>query len=878
MELLERATFLETLGEYADEAVRGQGRLVLVTGEAGIGKTALLDAFATQRPELRWLRGACDGGFTPRPLGPLFEIATADGDGLLEQFRSGADRNTLFATSLERLGTAGRPTAVVVEDVHWADEATLDWLGYLARRLTGLPTLVLLSYRDQDVGARSPLRSALAAIATQRATRRMSLPPLTPRAVLSLTEARGRSDAEAIYQLTGGNPFYVSELLSNPHEGVPSSVSDVEAARTALLTDDARQLVWAAAILGQPSSATAIARVAGREPAHLDEGLATGGLVSTPWPGKAGGPGSAAGLFGFRHELARLAVEAKVPAYRATQLHAAAFQWFTEAPEPDQARLAHHADAAGLAEQALSHATLAAREAAALSSTTEAAAQFTRAVRYSGSATDAERAELHEGLASALSLMDRWAEALEPRELAVGFARATGDLEQLCRNLRGLAITRWRLCDGESFRDLVEEIFTMMRGAPLSSEKVMAYTYQAGLLSDLGRPDDSIAMAQECVAMARELGSDELYAGMLQDLGWSRINHGLDGWSQMEEALALSRDGGFQRDAARAYTNLYQVAIDHLKVAEYEWVFVDGDAYNLECEMPTFRWCLLGSRVMALVRMGRLAEAVDLCTMLLAQPISPVNRLHVLIGMGPALSRLGDGRAVDRLAECRELADANGEPYWQAFTAAGLLQHVWLTGADEDHGAWCLDVWGRSAHEGPWTRAELALWLWRTGLLSEPPPADAPGPYALEFAGDARGAAAAWQELGCPFEAAAALLASVDEDDLRRGFDLFSSIGSAPGAALARRRLKGAGARGIPRGPRATTTAHPNGLTAREQEVLALVGDGLSNREVGARLFISERTVDHHVASALTKLGAASRTEAVALTRNAEMGTVASAI
>ena len=871
MELLERGRFLQTLGEYADDAVRGQGRLVLVAGEAGIGKTALLEAFAAQRTDLRWLRGGCDGGFTPRPLGPLFEIAMADGDGLLDQFRSGADRNTLFATSLERLGTHGRPTAVVVEDVHWADEATLDWLGYLARRLTSLPTLVLLTYRDEDVSAESPLRSALAALATQRGTRRMNLPPLSPRAVASLAQASGRSDASAIHRLSSGNPFYVEELLSNPSAHVPSTVSDVVAARMALLTDDARQLVWAAAVLGQPASAQAIAGVAGREPAHLDECLASGGLVPS------GGPGDPVRLFGFRHELARLAVETNVPAYRGTQLHAAAYAWFAQAPEPDHARLAHHADAAGLTDEALLHATRAAREAAALASTTEAVAQFTRAVRHAGAATDAERAELHEGLALALALMDRWEDSLQPRQAAVDFARASGDLERLCRNLRALAVTRWRLCDGEGYRDLVEEIFTMMRDAPLSAEKVLAYTYRAGVLSDLGLRAEGVAMEERCLAMSLELGSDEMYASSLQNLGWERINQGLDGWGQMEEALALSRDGGFQRDAARGYSNLYQAAIDHLRFREYEWVYEEGVAYNQECEMPTFWWCLLGSRVTALLRMGRLTDAVDLCTMMLAEQISPVNRLHVLTGMGPALARLGDARAVVRLAECRELAEANGEPYWQAFTAVGMLQHAWLTGADFTDEAWVMDLWRRAAHEGSWTRAELALWLHRTGLLAKVP-ADAPGPYAHEFADDPRGAAAAWQELGCPFEAAAALMASTDEDDLRRGLDLFTSIGSTSGAALARRRLKEAGARGIPRGPRPTTTAHPAGLTAREQQVLALVGDGLSNREVGVRLFISERTVDHHVASVLTKLGAASRTEAVAMADAAEMGTVATAI
>jgi DNA-binding CsgD family transcriptional regulator/tetratricopeptide (TPR) repeat protein len=875
VELLERGPFLQTLGEYADDAVRGLGRLVLVSGEAGIGKTALLDTFAAQRPDLRWLRGACDGGFTPRPLGPLFEIATADGDGLLEQFRSGADRNTLFASSLERLGTVGRTTAVVVEDLHWADEATLDWLGYLARRLTTLPTVVLLTYRDEDVGAESPLRSALAAMAPQRATRRMSLPPLTSSAVAALAQAHGRPDAEAIHRLTGGNPFYVGELLSNPAQEVPATVSDVVAARTALLSDDARQLVWAAAVLGQPASAAVIARVAGREPAHLDECLASGGLVP------AGGPLDPVRLFGFRHELARLAVEAKVPAYRGTQLHAAAYEWFQRDPETQRARLAHHAEAAGLTKEALEHAIAAAREATALFSNREAAAQYQRAAKYLDTASDEVRLTVHEGLATALSNMDHWQEALDPRRHAVELARGCADRDRLSLNLRALALTLWRLCDAAGANACLDEMYALMVDAPPSHEKIRALSHYSGRLQENGEMARARAMVEEALSLALQLGNTQAYAYVLQNLGFDEIYAGEDGWSHMVEAVRLSREGGFQRDAACGYANLYQAAVDHLRIPEYEWAFVEGDTYNQEIEMATFTWCLRASRGTALLRLGRLTEAVDYDESILREHVSPVNRLHVLTSLVPALARQGRADTGERLAELRDLAVRNGEPYWNVLTAVAALQAAWLAGATFDEWDWADAVWDRSQDESPWVRGELAVWMTRCGHPVDAP--DTPEHVRRELDGEPASAATAWERLGCPFEAAAALMASDDEDDLRRGLDLFTQVDSTPGASIARRRLKDAGARGIPRGPRSTTTAHPNGLTAREQQVLALVGDGLSNREVAARLFISERTVDHHVAAVLTKLGASSRTEAVSLSRagidmSTEMGTVAPAI
>ena len=160
----------------------------------------------------------------------------------------------------------------------------------------------------------------------------------------------------------------------------------------------------------------------------------------------------------------------------------------------------------------------------------------------------------------------------------------------------------------------------------------------------------------------------------------------------------------------------------------------------------------------------------------------------------------------------------------------------------------------------PWTLGSLSIWLARLAARTDLP--SLPEPYALEIAGDHRGAAAAWEGLGRSYDAALALLGATDEAGLREALATFDGLGAQAAAAAARRRMKEAGIRAIPRGPRAATRAAPAGLTAREQEVLALLADGLADREISERLVISERTVHHHVSAVLSKIGVSSRTAA----------------
>jgi DNA-binding CsgD family transcriptional regulator/tetratricopeptide (TPR) repeat protein len=844
MELLEREPFLGALGDYATDARSGSGRLVVITGEAGIGKTALVDAFRASDPDLRWLWGACDGGFTPRPLGPVYDIAAAAGGRLRELCSPQVDRNELFAAFAELLADEG-PFGIVVEDLQWADEATLDWLSHVSRRLAHLPALVLVTCRDDEPGDDGLLADVMGRLAAHSSTRRVHLDRLSADAVGALAQGH---DVAHLHSLTGGNPFYVGEVVAMGGGKVPPSVADVVKARVRRHSPPAQRILAAAAVLGRPASASLLAAVAGVPPAAVDECHASGTLLE-----------DGQNLV-FRHELTRRAVEESVPHVQAAELHRIAFLALQQAGA-DPAELTHHAVGAGDVEATLRYAPLAGRAAASASAHREAVVQFRRALAHADRLTIEERADLEEAVADSLSVRDEWQDAEPYWRRAIELRRTLGDPVGLSRCLRGYGRCVWRLCRTAECRGAEEEAYALMRDHDDCEERALVFYIRAN--AEDVTPDDRRYAIDECTRIGKDLGNDVLVGrALLAGAFAESATTGEIDFAALEQALEHGKRSGDAYLTAGVYTNMHEAIVDQLRFDAYPGIYEDALGYCLDHEQHTFSVCLRGSRSIELVRRGSNQEAIDLALLTMEETISPVNRMHLMIGLVRAGFRLGRPEARGWLDDLWALASGNDETFWLVNVATAAAEAAWLSGDERLVDDAVLTAYARGLSDDPWVQGDLMSWLVRLGRpvdTSRPLPA----PYSLEVAGEYAAAADRWRELGCPFEEAAALTSTGHHEAMRRASEIFADLGAAPAGANVRRLLHEQGIRlPAPRGPRAATAAHPAGLTAREAEVLEVLREGLTNAEIAQRLFLSPRTVDHHVSSILAKLGVSSRADA----------------
>ncbi|HEY7271531.1 MAG TPA: LuxR C-terminal-related transcriptional regulator [Actinoplanes sp.] len=851
--LLERSYHLSVLHDAASTtAAERQGVLVLLGGEAGGGKTALLRHFAGAcAPAGRVLWGSCDPLFTPRPLGPFLDIAQDVGGELGELVAAGA-KPYAIAAALVRAAQAAHGTIIVLEDLHWADEATLDVLSLLGRRITAIPALVVATYRDDELDRTHPLRRLLGELRSTTSIRRLTADPLSPDAVAALATPRV-VDADELYRVTAGNPFFVSEVLAAPGSDIPSTVRDAVLARAFRLSGAATAVLEAVSIALPQAELWLLDAVATDSAAGLEECLSSGVLEARP-----------AGV-GFRHELARMAIEESLPPHRRIALHRRAVQALTDpaAGTVDLARLAYHAEEAGDGEAVLRFAPEAARHAASIGAHRESAAQYARALRFADALPTDARAVLLEGRSYECYLTDQSAPSIEALEHAIAHWRTSGNRMREGAALSQLSRRLWCAGRTQDAATAGHEAIRLLEGSPPGSELAEAYTGMSSLYLNNEWLDETIAWGRRALDLADACGDTAVTVHSLNNMGTMELLAGLpEGREKLERSLALAEQAGLEEHVGRAYIH-FGWAMTRIRAYELEPVLDRGVKVCRDLGLETWALYVIAGRARLHLDRGRWNDAATDAGAVLRDASSvPLLRLQALTVLGLVRARRGDPQQWAPLDEALALLEDHDELQYSAPVATARAEAAWLSGRAAEVDGMTREVLAAAVERrAAWIIGELG-WLRRLAGVRESLP-DLVEPYAAQLAGHGSDAAARWTRIGCPYDAAFALVESDDEADLRSALAEFQRLGARPAAAIVARRLREHGVRDVPRGPRAETEHHPARLTRREAEVLVYVQQGASNAEIAARLYLSEKTVHHHVSAILRKLDVGSRGQAV---------------
>jgi DNA-binding CsgD family transcriptional regulator len=856
MEFLEREPQLQVLKSALSEARAGTGRIALVNGEAGIGKSTLVSQFTNSyRNAVRVLWGGCDPLFTPRPLGPLHDIAPQMGGSFPALLSSAAPPNSIFSAVLEEFQR--RPAIVVVEDVHWADEATLDLLRFLGRRAAQTSALLVLTYRDDELSPRHPLRTLLGDFAASPAARRLPLPPLSEQAVRSMIGDTG-VDPTALYQQTRGNPFYVTEVLANPDASLPATIRDVVLARAAKLSASGHAVLEAAAVIGERVPLWLLEQVTGAEAPAAEECMAIGMLYAHETE------------LAFRHELARQAIYEMISPSRRQVLHRLVLDALITSPatRQDLARLTHHAEAARDRGAILAYAPAAASVASGAGAHREAASLYKLAIEQADDLPLPERAALFEEYSIECDVIDERPTAISARRQAADLWQQAGDLLKYGDSLGKLALLLHLVGEGEEAAKVNKTAINALKPLPPNLELVTVYNSQAVLFLAKQENEEGVKLAENAIKLIHQLDNLDKLPRLVETLGlcWLHLDHAR-GIEHLERSLDLAIEYGQSMRIANSYANLSSVYVEFFQLARAKQFIASALAYVAERDLKFARMYITAWQAQLYLLQGHWQKAEEAAGEVLQSPETSIgSRGPALMALGRLRARRGDREADSALAESLELLFSLGFGQREGLVRTALAEAAWLAGDPETTLKEARVVYDRALRQHhPWVAGELAYWRWKCGERVELLEWMAQ-PYILQIRGDWQAAADAWEALGCPYEQARAL-ALGDVEAQAAALQMFEQLGARPAADEARRKLQAAGVRSIPRGPRQATLENPYQLTNRQMQVLALLTENLTNAEIAARLVISPKTAGHHVSAVLARLNVKSREQAAELAR-----------
>lgn len=852
-ELLEREPALGALDEALAAAARGRGSIALIAGEPGIGKTALVTAFAHgAAARCRVLLGICDDLATPRPLGAFRELDETFNGPLAEWLRRGRVPDAFPTLLLEELRAGQDPTLLIIEDVHWADQATIDALTVVGRRLRDMPVLLILTLRAGELASHPPLLAALDAL-QRTPTLHVQLGPLSHAAV----ERLAGEQSEAVYALSGGNPFFVTELVAHQGE-LPPSLANAVLGRVARLGNASRGLL------------ELIAMVPGRVPIPVLDLLDPGWALAAEDAERHELLTVDHAHVRYRHELTRAAVRSSVPLGRRRLLHRRVLCALQEVGA-DAADLVHHAEAAGLHDVVAEHALVAAREAEALGSSREAFAHYVRATASTERLDEEDEAALWEGLARTAHLVGRTREAVESLTRAILLHQERGRQDEAGRCTASRAHLHWFQGEGRAaWQDACAAIRELELTGP-AVELARAYLTASELAMLSGRKVDAVRWAERALRLGRNDGTLRVRA--MTSIGAARLQSDPEDIHSLVEALHLARTPSEHHQAVLglitlAYVNLQWGRPD--KAREYAEL---GRRYAEAHEVHTMAMYLDALLAWLRLRAGDWEAAERLAGSLSHQGRGvghTVTELQARTVLAELAVRRGDTGVDELLAELAADADRTGELKRIGPVVELQLERALTSG--ERLPLECFDQLRATVGDEPLREgggaARVAAWASLCGVPWDAVP-KAGAPYAAMIAGDWQAAADAFGAVGWRYDRALMLSHLDSHEHLVEGLQAARSLGAGPLEQQITRRMQEL-AVPVPRGPHTSTRANPGQLTDRQLEVLSLVRRGCSNAEIAHALRISPRTVEHHVAAILSRLDATSRVEAVA--RAADLG------
>lgn len=865
--LVERDMHLSTLLSEFDHARFGQGRVAAVFGEAGIGKTSLLRALADNAEGCRILWGGCEALSTSRPLGPLYDMMASFDAQVVKALHEETVPIRLFSLLLMALQKSQQPVLMIVEDIHWADQATLDLVKFLGRRAGALKLLLVVSYRDDEVEGNFPIAGLLGDL-SQATVTRIPLPPLSASAVTAMAEDAGR-EGDDLYRVTQGNPFFVTEILATSPDdakALPPSIRDAVYARVDRLDAAAREVLEVLSIMSGGARRDRItALLQTPDPDAIDTCVRTGMLVEEHR------------VLRFRHELARQAILSLLPPGQQRALHARIeAELARENNESDPAILslrAHHAAGAEDGALVLRLAPLAAAHAARVGAHRQAAEHLAAAIAFVAQAPPADAAQLYESWSYevGLSLIDET--VIDARHRAIALWREVDRIDKVGLNLRWLSLLHWYHGEVEVAERYIEEAIAALETIAPGPELAMSYSIRSSWHMARDQADLAVRWGKRAIELADRLGELEVRIHALNTIGTALLLGGNpEGRPYLEESLSLALANNFHVHAARGYANLSDSAVAFKDMELAERMLADGIAFSTRHDLDSLLYYMMGCQAQLLMEKGEFHQAEALARSVLEWPsLTLMMRFGAATVFGRVRMRRGESDGRELLEETLPKALATREPQWIVPVRLALAEAAWLAGDN----AGCLaqiDALDEivQTFRRPWDLGELACWRRRAGGTDRSLAPSLAEPRLAELAGQALAAADLLSRLGLPYEQALALT-SVEGDEsgpaLSRALDILEDLDARAAAARVRQIVQDRGLSGHlrhrRRGPYRAARHHPLGLTAKEQRVLALLGQGAGNRKIAETLNRSQRTVEHHVSAVLAKLGVENRMEAM---------------